>query len=170
MRVSLRQIAEAIEALAPLELTESWDRSGLQVGDPQQIVDSVLVAIDPSPGAVAEAKQVGAGLLLTHHPLLLKPLDRIDLSSPRGRLVADLLRSGIALYSAHTNLDRAEGGVNDALARTLGLETVAPLGAGEAQVKVVVTVPVGYESGVSRALREQYCSCGGEQGRRPNIK
>ena len=152
MQVSLRQIAEAIETLAPPELAETWDRSGLQVGDPEQTVTRALVALDPSLAAVVEAKRVGAELLLTHHPLLLQPLDRIDLSSPQGAVVAELLRNGIALYAGHTNLDRAEGGVNDALAGLLGLTELAPLGPGEAQVKVVVTVPVGYEGPVAGAL------------------
>ena len=152
MNVSLRQIAEAIEAFAAPGLAEPWDRSGLQVGDPEQTVHSVLVALDPSPAAVAEAERRGAELLLTHHPLLLKPLDRVDLSSPRGAVVARLLRAGIGLYAAHTNLDRAEGGVNDALARSLGLDQVGPLGAGELLVKLVLTVPVGYEPQVRQAL------------------
>lgn len=152
MPVSLRQIAEAIEILAPPELAETWDRSGLQVGDPEQTVTRAVVALDPSPAAVAEARQVGAELLLTHHPLLLQPLDRIDLSSPRGAVVAGLLRDGIALYAAHTNLDRAEGGVNDALAEVLGLTERSALGPGESQLKVVVTVPLGYEDPVAEAL------------------
>ncbi|MDF1554667.1 MAG: Nif3-like dinuclear metal center hexameric protein [Deferrisomatales bacterium] len=152
MQVSLRQIAEAIETLAPPGLAESWDRSGLQVGDPEQTVTRAMVTLDPSLAAVAEARRAGAELLITHHPLLLQPLERIDLSSPPGAVVAELVRNGIALYAAHTNLDRAEGGVNDALAGLLHLTDVAPLGPGEAQVKVVVTVPVGYEGPVAEAL------------------
>jgi len=152
MQVSLRQLAEALETHAPSALAEAWDRSGLQVGDPEHVVTSVLVALDPSPAAVAAARAAGADLLLTHHPLLLRPLDRIDLSTPHGHVVSELLCGGIALYAAHTNLDRAKGGVNDALAGVLGLADVEPLGVGEAQVKVVVTVPVGYEAPLLSAL------------------
>ncbi len=154
MGVTVSAVAAAIEALAPLALAEPWDRPGLQVGDPRATVDRVLVALDPSPQAVARATETGAQLLLTHHPLSLDPLPRLDLSTPLGARVGRLIAAGTALYSAHTNLDRAAGGVNDALAARLGLADLGPLGAGEGQVKVVVTVPVGYEGRVRTALAE----------------
>ena len=140
MGVTLSDVAGAIEAFSPVGLAEPWDRPGLQVGDPRAPVRTVFVALDPSPRAVSEAVRQRAQLLATHHPLFLHPLDRVDLSSPAGRVVSELLLSGVGLYSAHTNLDRAEGGVNDALARRLGLEEVRAFGQGEPQVKVVVGV------------------------------
>lgn len=152
MGVTLSAVMSALEAVAPLGLAEPWDRPGLQVGDPGATVEAVLVALDPSPAAVAQAALIGAQLLVTHHPLLLDPLPQIDLSTPQGRLIRRCLGDGIAIYSAHTNLDRAEGGVNDRLAERLGLLGVEPLGRGEPQVKLVVTVPVGYEPAVLRAL------------------
>ncbi len=128
MTLTLSCVAAAVEALAPLSLAEPWDRPGLQVGHPRAPVSSVLIALDPSPSTVAEARRRGADLLLTHHPLFLKPLERLNLAEPLGEVVRNLVAGGIGLYAAHTNLDRAPGGVNDWLARRLGLRGVEPFG------------------------------------------
>ncbi|NOY45793.1 MAG: Nif3-like dinuclear metal center hexameric protein [Deltaproteobacteria bacterium] len=127
MSLTVSEIARAVESVAPLSLAEPWDRPGLQLGDPRARVRTVLVALDPSPAAVAAALSQRAELLLTHHPLFLEPLARIDLSTPLGRKIRDLLTAGVAVYCAHTNLDRALGGVNDRLAAKLGLVEVEPL-------------------------------------------
>jgi dinuclear metal center YbgI/SA1388 family protein len=152
MRVVLSDVIEDLETFAPLELADSWDRPGLQVGDPRSPVRRILVALDPSPLAVAEAVRRQAQLLVTHHPLLLDPLHRIDLSRSPGCVLADAIRAGLSIYSAHTNLDRAEGGVNDRLAEMLGVEQVEPLVPGGGLCKVAVTVPLGYEDRVLEAL------------------
>ncbi len=152
MRVVLSDVIEDLETFAPLELADSWDRPGLQVGDPRSPVRRILVALDPSPPAVAEAVRRQAQLLVTHHPLLLDPLHRIDLSRSPGCVLGDAIRSGLSIYSAHTNLDRAQGGVNDRLAEVLGVEQVEPLVPGAGLCKVVVTVPLGYEGRVLEAL------------------
>lgn len=152
MAVTIEDVARALEELAPPGLAEPWDRCGLQVGDPRAPVHAVLVALDPSPQALSEALRRRAQLLVTHHPLLLQPPPRLDLSTPLPRLLADFIRSGVGVYAAHTNLDRAPGGVNDALAGRLGLGEVRGLGPGESLCKVVVTVPLGYEDPVRRAL------------------
>jgi len=152
MAVTVSDLAKAVEDFAPPDLAEPWDRPGLQVGDPGAPVRAVLVALDPSPAALQEAIRRQARLLLTHHPLYLSPPTRLDLSRTLPRLIADLIRADIAVYAAHTNLDRAEGGVNDALAEALGLRDVTPLGKGETQFKIAVTVPLGYEEPVRRAL------------------
>jgi dinuclear metal center YbgI/SA1388 family protein len=152
MAVTVSDLAKAVEDFAPLDLAEPWDRPGLQVGDPGAAVRSVLVTLDPSPAALREALHRQAQVLVTHHPLYLAPPARLDLSQPLPALLAALIRANIAAYAAHTNLDRAEGGVNDALARALGLQDLSPLGSGEAQCKIAVTVPAGYEEPVRQAL------------------
>lgn len=152
MGVTIRDVMGALDAFASPGLAEPWDRPGLQVGDPDARVDAVLVAVDPSPPALAQARSHGVQLLLTHHPLLLDPLARIDLSSAVGRLLAELIREGIGVIACHTNLDRVQGGVNDVLARRLGLEGLQPLLPGEGQVRLTVAVPSGHEPGVVRAL------------------
>ena len=161
MQATLSDVTEAIEAFAPLDLAEPWDRPGLQVGDPGAAVRTIVVALDPSFRAVSEATRRGADLLVTHHPLFLNPLERLDLTTPSGRVVAESVRSGLGLYAAHTNLDRADGGVNDALANRLGLVDQRPFSPGEPQVKLVVTVPEGQESPVCDAIAS---ACGGRLG------
>ncbi len=128
MTLTLSCVAAAVEAVAPLSLAEPWDRPGLQVGHPRAPVSSVLIALDPSPRTVDEARRRGADLVLTHHPLFLKPIERLNLAEPPGEVVRSLVSGGIGLYAAHTNLDRAPGGVNDWLARRLGLGGVEPFG------------------------------------------
>lgn len=152
MAFTLSEVARALEELAPVGLAEPWDNPGLQVGDPKAPVQMVVVTLDPSHRALSQTLRRNAQLLVTHHPLLHEPLRRLDLSSPVPQLLASFVRSGVGLYAAHTNLDRAQGGVNDALADRLGMRDVRPLGEGEALCKLVVTVPVGYEAPVRRAL------------------
>lgn len=152
MRVVLSDVIEELEAFAPVELADPWDRPGLQVGDPRSTVRRILVALDPSPAAIGESLRRQAQLLVTHHPLLLDPVHRIDLSRPPGSALGEAIRAGLSIYAAHTNLDRAEGGVNDRLLELLGLERGEPLGSGEALCKFVVTVPAGYEARVREAL------------------
>lgn len=131
MGTTLSDVAGVVEAFSPLSLAEPWDRPGLQVGDPESEIQTVLVALDPSSRAVSEAVRQNAQLIVTHHPLFLQPLDRLDLSTTTARLISQLLRSGVGLYCAHTNLDRAKGGVNDALAQQLGLVDIQSFGGGE---------------------------------------
>jgi dinuclear metal center YbgI/SA1388 family protein len=100
---------------------ESWDAVGLVCGDPDQAVGRVMFAVDPVAAVVAEAIEWGADLLVTHHPLLLRPVSSVAATTPKGRLIHRLITSGVALYTAHTNADVADPGVSDALAKAVGL-------------------------------------------------
>ncbi|HEU5160663.1 MAG TPA: Nif3-like dinuclear metal center hexameric protein [Streptosporangiaceae bacterium] len=100
---------------------EPWDAVGLVCGDPDQPVERVMFAVDPVAAVVAEAVDWGADLLVVHHPLLLKPVNSVAATTPKGRLVHRLITAGVALYTAHTNADVADPGVSDALARAVGL-------------------------------------------------
>lgn len=111
----------------PPALAESWDRVGLACGDPDAEVDSILFAVDLTDEVVGEARTLGAELIITHHPLLLRGVNAIRRDDPKGRLVMAMVESGIALFSAHTNADAAVNGVSDALAATLGLQHTRPL-------------------------------------------
>jgi putative NIF3 family GTP cyclohydrolase 1 type 2 len=115
------QIAEAVELIAPLALAEGWDNCGLQVGDPKEEVNRVLVALTPLPEVFEEAEKRGADFLLFHHPLIFDPLKAIVTSSYPGGLLARAIRNGHAVYAAHTSYDAAPAGVSVALARALGL-------------------------------------------------
>lgn len=116
------RIWECINRIAPFETAEEWDNVGLLVGNPDDRVNGVLVALDVTPGALAAAQAVGANLILTHHPLIFEPLRRLDSNS----LAYQLAAAHIGVLSAHTNLDKAAGGVNDTLANRLGLQDVRP--------------------------------------------
>jgi len=100
---------------------ETWDAVGLVCGDPEAEIRRVLFAVDPVAEVVDEAIEWGADLIVTHHPLLLRPVHGVPATTPKGRLVHRLIRAGTALFTAHTNADVADPGVSDALARAVGL-------------------------------------------------
>ncbi|MDE6498209.1 MAG: Nif3-like dinuclear metal center hexameric protein [Muribaculaceae bacterium] len=113
-------IIEAIESLACPALQESWDNSGLQVGDAGEECTGVMLCVDCTEAVINEAAEKGCNLIVSHHPLIFKGIKHITDSNPTERCVALALRRGIAVYSSHTSLDSAEGGVSYALARSLG--------------------------------------------------
>ena len=120
--LTVKDISRAIEQVAPLELQESYDNAGLQCGDPRQEVKRVLCCLDITEAVVEEAERLGCQLVVSHHPLIFGGINRIDPTSGYvSRTLIRAIRSGISLYSAHTNLDKAEGGVNHRLAERLGL-------------------------------------------------
>ncbi|WAL64803.1 Nif3-like dinuclear metal center hexameric protein [Amycolatopsis cynarae] len=124
---ALAEYIAALEAAYPPGLAESWDAVGLVCGDPAERVDRVLVCVDPVTATVDEAIERGAQLIVAHHPLLLRGVHGVPVTTPKGRLVHRLIRAGIALYCAHTNADAASPGVSDALATALGLRSLRPL-------------------------------------------
>jgi dinuclear metal center YbgI/SA1388 family protein len=123
----LSDIIEVIEKLAPPALASDWDNTGLQVGYPGAEVKSVLVALDPLAEVVEEAGQLGCGLVVAHHPLFFRAVKRLDLSGGQGAVVGAAIRAGVAVYSAHTSLDRIPDGVSAALAAKLGLKKTSVL-------------------------------------------
>lgn len=156
MPVKCRDIFNIIEDIAPCRLAESWDSVGLQVGDPRGVVDRVLLSLDVNLGVAKEAKEKGAGLIISHHPLMLKPPGVISLEHPFGELVGYLIKNDITVYTAHTNLDVAVGGVNSALASRLGLSNpfVLHKTGQERYVKLALFVPVSHAESVLSAVSE----------------
>lgn len=126
---TLGELVGLLEAAYPPALAESWDAVGLVCGDPAEAVDRVLVCIDPVESTVDEAIAAGAGLIVAHHPLLLRGVHGVAASTPKGSLVHRLIRAGVGLYCAHTNADAASPGVSDALAAAIGLTDLRPLAA-----------------------------------------
>lgn len=124
---TLADVIGVLETAYPPALAESWDSVGLVAGDPANEVRTVVVAVDATAAVVDEALATGAQLLLVHHPLLLRGVDTVGAHTPKGALLHRLIRGGCALYSAHTNADRADPGVSDALAGALGLVATRPL-------------------------------------------
>lgn len=125
---TVREIERFIDSIAPRHLACSWDNCGLLLGCPDKEVRKILVALDPFEDVADEAIEVGADLLLTHHPLIFDPLKNITDETASGRTVMKLISHGISAVNAHTNLDIAPGGVNDCLAKKLGLTDVQTIG------------------------------------------
>lgn len=125
MSVRLADVIGVLDEAYPPHLAHDWDSVGLVCGDPDEFVDAVTVAVDATAAVV---DSVGPrGLLLAHHPLLLRGVDTVAASTPKGALIHRMIRSGAALFTAHTNADAASPGVSDALAEVLGLTVDAVL-------------------------------------------
>ena len=140
---TLGQVVRVLEQMYDPAWARDWDAVGLVCGDPAAPVRRVLLAVDPVEVVVDEALAWHADLVLTHHPLFLRPVHGVPADTPKGRLVHRLVRGGCALYAAHTNADAAVPGVSDALARVLGLTDLEPLSADPADPldKIVTFVP-----------------------------
>lgn len=125
--VTVADITAHLEGLYPPQTAEPWDAVGLTVGEDDARVSRVLFAVDIDPVVVAEAIEIGAELIVTHHPLFLSGTITVAANTPKGRMVHDLITGGVALYTAHTNADIAPSGVNDSLADLLDLTDTEPL-------------------------------------------
>ncbi|MGI8948714.1 MAG: Nif3-like dinuclear metal center hexameric protein [Ornithinimicrobium sp.] len=125
--VPLREVVAALERLYPPDTAQSWDRVGLVTGEGAQPVRRALLAVDPTLAVIAEAQRLGVDLIITHHPLLLKGVHAVTPDTAKGAALTSLIRSGTALYCAHTNADVAEPGVGQALAAACGLAQTRPL-------------------------------------------
>lgn len=124
MKSKVRDLVEFMEQWAPLSYAESYDNPGLLLGHLDKSIETVMVAVDASEAVVQQALQQQADCLITHHPLIFHPIKRVTDEDRTGRRLLTLAEHGIALYSAHTNLDTAPGGNNDYAAALLGLEKV----------------------------------------------
>lgn len=112
-----------LEEIAPLSLSEEWDNSGLQVGDPGAEVKKITLALDPTLSALQHASEVDAQLLLTHHPLIFKPLSKINKEIYPSSILFEAIRHDISIVALHTNLDAAKNGINHMLADLFRLNT-----------------------------------------------
>jgi dinuclear metal center YbgI/SA1388 family protein len=157
MSLTVAEVISSLERLAPPSWAEAGDRVGLQLGRSAQEVTSVLVAMDVTRGALTEARRLGAEMIVAHHPVIWAPLAEIRTDTPRGGLIAGLLRAEIAVYVAHTNLDCAPRvGPASLLADRLELLDCCPLipAVGRAQMKLVTFLPAENVPAVRQALAE----------------
>ncbi|MDX1906769.1 MAG: Nif3-like dinuclear metal center hexameric protein [Bacteroidia bacterium] len=121
MAVYIQDIADALEAWAPIPLAETYDNVGLLVGSPTREVSRVLLTLDVTEAVVAEAADMGCNLIIAHHPIWFTPRKRLTDDSYVSRTIMAAIRADIALYAAHTNLDNVHTGVNARIATRLGL-------------------------------------------------
>lgn len=152
--VTVATVRRWLEKLAPRKWAQDWDNVGLMVGKLEQKVERIALALDPQPQVVAQAIEQGADLLLTHHPLIFKPLAQIELDRGVGEIVAQAIGGGLSIYSLHTNLDLAPCGMAEFMAQKLGLENISPAcSRGREQLyKLVVFVPEKYNESVRAAM------------------
>ena len=124
---TLGELLRDLERRYPPSTAQDWDAVGLIVGDPDCPAHRILCAVEATEATAAEAVELGADLLLVHHPLLLRGVSTIAETTAKGRILTGLVRGGVALYAAHTTADDAPGGVSESLAQVIGLRDLAPL-------------------------------------------
>jgi len=121
--MKIKEVAAALEQFAPLPLQESYDNAGLQIGlTEDENASGALLCLDVTEKVLAEAVEKGCNLVVSHHPLIFRPLRRVTGHTMVERCVVLAIQKGISVYSAHTNLDNARGGVNFMMAERLGLQ------------------------------------------------
>ena len=163
--VKIKDIANALEMFAPLPLQDDFDNAGLQIGLTDAEVTGVLLCLDVTEAVVDEAIASGCNFIVSHHPVIFKPLKRITGSNYVERCIMKALANGIAIYSAHTNIDNAPGGVNYRIASKLGLQNVRILLPKEdSLLKLAVYVPVSHADVVRDALFAAGCGKIGNYG------
>ncbi len=122
----MRRVIRICDKLAPPSLAAEWDNVGLVIGDPSARLKGVMVALDVTEEAIEAAARQNCNLIVVHHPPILAPIKKIDVKSPQGRLIKNLLMRDISVYVMHTNLDSAPRGLNHHVARMIGLKKIRP--------------------------------------------
>jgi len=152
--VECKHIVSIMEKLAPEFMAEKWDNVGLQIGFTEKKVSRILVAVDLVEEVAREAVESRVDMIITHHPFFFDTVKTLREDRSTGRIAALLIKNGIALYCAHTNLDNAPGGINDYLVQLLGLREAKVLepSAECGYDKIAVFVPAGHEDRVAMAM------------------
>lgn len=148
------RVIQLMEEWAPKKLAYDWDPTGFQLGNRTSKTKNILITLDVVERVVDEAIEKGVNLIISHHPLIFSPLKSIDITTPKGRTIEKLLKHNITVYTSHTNLDIAEGGVNDLLAKQLDLKVIDDLvhEGNKNLFKVAVYLPKSH----AKAIREAF--------------
>jgi len=125
--IKLQKICDYLEQFAPTELAESWDNTGLLVGDPRADIRRLMTCLTVTPESVDEAVARNVDLIVTHHPMMFRPVNRITAESVAGTMLLDLIKNNIAIYSPHTAFDSTSGGINEQIATALHVGNARPL-------------------------------------------
>src|SRR5690554_423750 len=127
----VKDIIALANSLAPQVLAYNWDNTGLQIGNVNQDVSGILLTLDINKSVIDEAIAKNCELIISHHPLIFKPIKKIDQKDYLGKLIYKIIANKLNVFSMHTNLDKAEDGINDYLADLLGLVNIKPLNSTE---------------------------------------
>ncbi|MBI5008059.1 MAG: Nif3-like dinuclear metal center hexameric protein [Bacteroidia bacterium] len=166
--MKLIELTDFLDSSIPLSFQEDYDNSGLQVGDPGMEVKSALLALDMTEEVLEEAIASGCNLIITHHPLIFSGIKRLTGKSAAEKIIVKAVRSEVAIYSAHTNLDIFNGGVSRKMAEKMGLQNIKVLSPISGKLlKLVTYVPGDHIDSVRSAVFEagagvigNYDSCG----------
>lgn len=126
-QTTVKELLALLEKIASFAFAETWDNVGLMIGEPEQKISGLLVALDPTEQVLEEAVAAKVNTIITHHPLIFHPLKSIRTDQVIGRFLQRAMSKNISVIGCHTNLDVASGGVNDALANVIGLTSISPL-------------------------------------------
>ena len=153
MTTKISEVIACIEQMAPLAYQESWDNSGVQVGDVNQEVKTVLLCVDITEATLEEAIEKGVNLIISHHPLIFKGIKKLTGRNYIERVIIKAIQHNIVLYSAHTNMDKCFGGVNFRIAHKLGLKNIRVLAPEENYLyKIVTYVPQSHIEQVQQTM------------------
>ncbi len=160
---TVADVVAYLDRFAPPMLAAEWDNVGLLAGDPTWAANRILTCLTVTPDVVEEAIAEHVELIVAHHPVMFRGVKKLTPHTPDGRVLLPLLRHGIAVYSPHTSFDNCPGGINDGLARRLGLTNIQPLrkATGKPECKLVVFVPEADLATVSDAM---FAACAGNIG------
>ncbi len=151
----IQDLADYLEQIAPLDLQESYDNSGLIIGNTNWIIKNVLVALDVTEPVIDEAIELGCNVIVSHHPLIFKGLKRISDQNHLDRGLIKAIKNDIAIYAIHTNYDNVLHGVNAMIAEKIGLENCSILDPKRKMLKKLYTfIPVAHYDKVSKAVFE----------------
>lgn len=125
--MKIKEITDILDNYAPRFLAEEYDNVGLLIGDEERECEKILLCLDIDEIVAEEAVRMGANLIVSHHPIMFNPIKKVTTDTSEGRCILKLIENKIALYSAHTNLDSAGGGLNDLMCEILDLENARPL-------------------------------------------
>ncbi len=152
-QTTLSEVVSYLDTLAPAPLQESYDNSGIQVGNPSMIIRSALVTVDVTENVVNEAIGNGSNLIVAHHPVIFENLKRITDASVTERIIMKAIINNIAIIAVHTNLDNVAGGVNTIIAEKLGIEGCTILQPVKGRLRKLVTfIPADHLENVRQAL------------------
>ncbi|MDD3593591.1 MAG: Nif3-like dinuclear metal center hexameric protein [Candidatus Gastranaerophilales bacterium] len=122
--IKVSEIINQIEEFAPLTLAEEWDNSGWQINLDNEFANKIMICLSVDLNVINQAVIQGCDLIISHHPLIFKPIKKIQNATLTDKTIVEAVKHNIQIYSAHTNLDAAEGGINDILCERLGLEVI----------------------------------------------
>lgn len=150
------KVAQKIENVAPLNIAESWDNPGFQIGSKSKEVKKVLTTLDITPDTINEAIENDIDMIISHHPFFFRSFKNIDLNTTKGKMIKDVINNDIVIYTAHTNLDKSAVGINYYIGNLLGLSHLKPLVPDNKNFgfyKLVIYVPDEYEESIRSVFK-----------------